>query len=76
MDVIPPLIPRMTVDAHGSQLANGGNADRDGGTTHDLSNKGFSSPRLDASPAKSRGQTDRPAPDNRPVALDFFPCDY
>lgn len=76
MDVIQPLILRMTMDAHGSQLANGGNADRDGGTTHDFSNMDFSSPRLDASPAKSRDQTDHPVPDNRPVTLNFFPRNY
>ena len=64
------------MDAHGSQLASGGNADRDGGTTHDFSNMDFSSPRLDASPDKSRDQTDRPVPDSRPVALNFFPRDY
>lgn len=70
------LIPRMSRDAHGSQLASGGNADRDGGTMHDFRNMDFSSPRLDASPAKSRDQTDHPVPDNRPLTLDFFPHDY
>lgn len=76
MGVIQPLIPGMTMGAPCSQLASGGNADRDGGTTHDFSSMDFSSPRLDASPAKSRDQTDHPVPDNRPVTLSFFPRDY
>ena len=52
MGVIQPLIPGMPMGAPGSQLASGGNADRDGGTAHDFSSMDFSSPRLDALPAK------------------------
>lgn len=58
MGVIQPLIPGMTMGAPCSQVSQWWQCwDRDGGTTHDFSSMDLSSPRLDASPAKSRDQT-------------------